>query len=387
MFNAYVSAAALSSAKNYVLTRPSGVAHTFRTYLRLREPGSLRMKFWCSNTVDSTWADGAISRANLPGGRWRIDAAYVADGGTEPDGSVTDSTQTMLTFGGEPSRVVEPGETFWSDDAVIDIPEGHYLAFTWTITLLSGEGEGGIPYNTETPLASVFDAPGMAAGEASSASFRPSENILVVPDFIGYQREADKRLVFFGDSITQGVRTAMDRYEYWAARITAALPASIGAWNIGSGWARAYDAASGGAWLAKAKQADEIVIALGVNDIGTAGRSAADVKRDLHAVIDQLKEANPEMRIILCTVPTFNFTGEQESAWREVNAAIRSGAFAGADFIFDIAAVLSQPVPNDHLLQPAYMTNEFDPHPNGTAGAAVAEAFLAWYRNQGLLER
>lgn len=376
MLNGYVSATALSSANNHFITGTAGKTRTYRTYLRSIEHGGLTLAVWCSNSVDSTWDDGSISRANLPGGRWRIDSAFFADGGRAPDGSVIPGTEAALTFGGKRAKDVSPGETFASDDVHVQLPEGHYLAFTWSITHLSDDG--GIPFNIETPLASVFEAEGDAAGQASNDGYRRAGNVLVLPDFIGLAQEEGKRFVFLGDSITQGVRTAMDGYTYWAARISAALPEAYGAWNIGSGWARAYDAASDGAWLAKAKQADEIVIALGVNDIGTAGRSGDQVERDLHTIIAKLRAANPAMRILLCTVPTFNFTGEQERHWRQVNAAIRGGVFA-ADRVFDIAAVLSREAPDDHLLQPGYMTNEFDPHPNGAAGKAVAEAFLAWY--------
>ncbi|WP_307477035.1 hypothetical protein [Paenibacillus harenae] len=44
-----------------------------------------------------------------------------------------------------------------------------------------------------------------------------------------------------------------------------------------------------------------------------------------------------------------------------------------------IAEVLSQEAPRDNLLIPEYISSDFDAHPNGEAGAAVASAFLAWY--------
>ncbi|MNC54945.1 hypothetical protein D3C75_1044470 [compost metagenome] len=79
-------------------------------------------------------------------------------------------------------------------------------------------------------------------------------------------------------------------------------------------------------------------------------------------------------------MPPFNFSGEQEQIWRQVNETIRSNPPLGVSRVFDMAAVLSQPAPHEHRLIPEYMSNNDDPHPNGLAGKAVSEAFLKWYR-------
>jgi lysophospholipase L1-like esterase len=376
MWNSYASGTALSTAKNYIMQSDSAFTHTYRAYIKTAECGELKLKFWFSNLVDSTWADGSVSRANLQGGKWKIESAYIADGGKVPDGSIAEGTQIPLTFDSSAARLVFPGETFWSDAADITIPEEHYLAFSWTITTLSAGYS--VPYNTEVPLVSAFDAPGHAAGQASDEGFRASANCLVLPDFIGCERNGARRLAFFGDSITQGVRTRPDAYEYWVARIAEGLARSHSVWNIGSGWARAYDAASDGAWLHKVKHNDEVVIVLGVNDIG-AGRSASQVLDDLQTIVAKLKVSRPDMTVILGTVPPFNFSGPQELDWRQINEAIRSHAIDGVDRVFDIAGALSQAAPRDHLLMPEFMSDEHDAHPNGNAGSAVAAAFLSWY--------
>ena len=377
MWGSYASATALSTANNYIMKSDTTFTHTYRAYLKTVEFGKSKLKFWCSNLVDSTWADGSESRANLLGGLWKIEAAYIADGGKLPDGSVVEGTQIPVTFDSSMSRMVLPGETFWSDAAEITIPEEHYLVFSWTITTLAA-GDC-FPYNTEGLLVSAYDAPGHAAGQTSADGFRKSANCLVLPDFIGCEREGARRLAFFGDSITQGVRTRPDTYEYWVARIAEGLAPAHSVWNIGSGWARAYDAASDGAWFHKAKHNDEVVVALGVNDISTAGRSASQVLEDLQTIVAKLRGSRIRMSVILCTVPPFNFTGQLELAWRHVNQAIRSRAIAGVDRVFDIAEVLSQADPHDNLLIPEYMSDELDPHPNGKAGSAIAAAFLSWY--------
>ncbi|MBW4082397.1 SGNH/GDSL hydrolase family protein [Paenibacillus sp. S150] len=373
----YSPATALSTAANYIMNRQEPFIHTYRTYIRLRENGSLTLKFWHSNAVDSTWDLGLEASAGEPGGAWGIEAAYIADGGLEPDGTVTPGTQVAVTFSGETGKEVLPGEAFWTDEAVLDLPEGHYLAFTWTLRTASAGKT--IPYNVEGMLVSAYDAPGNLAGQETSRSFSVSDKLLVLPGYIGYKKKVDKKLVFLGDSITQGVRTAKDEYSYWAARIAEGLGTGYGLWNIGSGWARAYDAATGGSWLNKAKQGDEVLIVLGVNDLDIGKRSAAELLEDIARIISLIREANPEVKIILGTVPPFNFAGEREDAWRSVNAAILAAPPAGVSRVFDIAAVLAMPAPADHRVRPEYMSNSDDPHPNGTAGKAVAEAFLKWY--------
>jgi hypothetical protein len=378
MWDRYTSATALSTASNFIMKSASTFTHTYRAYIKLRKNGKQKLKFWTSNIVDSTWADGTDSKANLQGGPWKIESCSIADGGPLPDGSVVVGTGIPVTYGGERTKTVEPGEAFWSDEVEIKLPDGHFLAFTWTLTSLAA-GDS-FPYNTEGVLVSAYDSPGNKTEQSSSEGFSRSTNCLVLPDFIGCEAGEDvHRIGFFGDSITQGVRTRMDGYEYWVARIAEELPLWNGVWNLGSGWARAYDAASDGAWLNKAKLNDEVVLILGVNDIGTAGRSADEVLKDLNTIISKLKDNRRDVRIILFTVPTFNFTDMQEQHWRKVNETIRSGKISGVEQVFDMAAVLSQPAPQDHLLKPEYMSDEFDPHPNGIAGAAIATAFLDWY--------
>lgn len=376
-WSSYASATVQSTAKNFIMRSDSAFTHTYRAYIKTTECGELKLRFWCSNLVDSTWADGSESSANLTGGSWKIESAYIADGGRLPDGSVVEGTQIPVTFDSSIARLVMPGEKFWSDAARIMIPEEHYLVFSWTITTLAAGVS--FPYNTESPLVSAYDAPGHAAGQIRADGFQKSANCLFLPDFIGCEREGAKRIAFLGDSITQGVRTRPDAYEYWVARIAEGLGPEYRVWNLGSGWARAYDAASDKAWLSKAKQSDEVVIALGVNDISTTGRSAPQLLEDLQTIVSILKDSRIDMSVILCTVPPYNLTDAQELVWRDVNQAIRSYAIAGVDRIFDIAEVLSQAAPRDNLIMPEYMSSEFDAHPNGRAGSAVASAFLAWY--------
>ncbi|CAM4416262.1 lysophospholipase L1-like esterase [Paenibacillus endophyticus] len=380
MLKEWTSLTALSSAANFMWRPEHKTTITFRTYIRPREFGQLPIKLWHSNTVDSTWADGSESRANDHGGRWRIEQCVVADGGPLPDGSMIAGSERTLTFEGETSRNVEQGEQFWSDSVTVHIPDQHFLAFSWTITI---DGPmNGLPYNTESLLASAYEAEGGHAAQAAGEGFVPAGNRQVLPSLLVYKKPVSKHIVFLGDSITQGVRTEQDGYAFWAAKIAAGLGPEVGVWNIGSGWSRAYDLTNESAWLSKAKQGDEVVICLGVNDIGTANRSAEQLVADLRSVIKQLQSNKPGCKLWLCTLPAFNFEGGQEIVWRTVNDWIRHTAADSVSGIFDIAKVLGQPEPQDQLVQAAYMSPNNDPHPNGLAGTAVADAFLAWYKGQ-----
>lgn len=377
IFKEYSSATVLSSTANCIMSFETLETHTYRTYIKPREYGSFMWRVWHSNTVDSSWDNGSIYAANLPGGHWHIDAAFLGDGGTTPDGSIAPQSQVQLTFDGNSCRDVLPDEKFLSDPIEFDIPENHYLAFTWTITNKSlGKV---LPYNCEGILVTAYDANGDLSKQETNASFMEAANVMVIPALIMYEKATLKRIGFIGDSITQGVRTKKDMYEYWVSKIADGLGTQYGVWNLGSGWARTKDAATDGIWLNKAKQNDEIVICLGVNDIGTLNRSYSEITSDLTTVISKIKENNPKCIVILCTIPTFDFIGAQEIVWRSVNDAIKANSFKGVDRIFDIAAILSQATPKDNLEKEEYHSNFDDPHPNGIAGAAVAKAFLEWY--------
>lgn len=384
MMDQYASATVVSAACNYIMERPDKFTHTYRTYVKLRENGPLELRFWHSNAIDSTWDTGSVARGGAFGGEWRIEAAYVADGGAVPDGSVEPGSQVRVTFdGGSGTRAVAPGAKFWSDPVKIDLPEGHLLAFTWTISTESGGKT--VPYNTEQMLVTAYDAPGACADAAGAEGFAPSENLLVLPALIASAKPVQRRLVFLGDSITQGVRTRKDGYEYWVARIADGLGSDYAVWNLGSGWARAYDAAAGGAWLDKVMLGQvpgtgtQMILALGVNDIDIGARTSEELLTDLTTIISALHQNDPSAEIILFTVPPFNFSEEREQVWRRVNDQIRSASLPGVDRVFDMAALLSQPAPLEHRLRQEFMSSADDPHPNGAAGKVVAEAFLAWY--------
>jgi lysophospholipase L1-like esterase len=346
---------------------------TYRAYVRSRAPGPTKWVFWMSNAQDSTFGVGPPN-PNTPGPVWQIEAAFAGDGGTTRAG-VVPGTLVPVTFGGSASKTVQPGEKFWSDPVMLDLPDGDDLVFTWAV---SANATGmGMPATSAPFLTTYFASGKNLADQESNDGFSLSYDLLVAPQLFATDRAVTKRLCFLGDSITQGIGSTRDSYGFWVAKIADGLGPDVGVWNLGSGWARAADAASDGVWLWKAKQCDEVAVALGVNDIINSGRSSDQILADLTTILGALKAHNPPVKTILFTIPTFNFALMPYTTWKTVNDTILATPPPGADRVFDVAAVESQPPPNDGKLIMGYSSG--DGHPNDAGSAAIASAFLDWY--------
>ena len=367
------SASVLGIPGNELVAPAGPILNTYRTFVRPRAAGAAQWVFWTSNATDSTFGPG-VPHPNQTGAAWRIEAAYAGDGGTDRTGVVA-GTAIPLTFGGGASKDVQPGERFWSDPITLDLPAGHSLVFTWALS--TSVGGPSIPGTSAPFLTSYIAAGKNLAAQDANTGFGASTDLLVAPQMFASDRPITSRLCFLGDSITQGIGSTRDSYGYWVAKIADGLGPDVGVWNLGSGWARAADAASDGYWLAKAKQCSEVAVILGINDILNSSRTADQILADLTTVLGALKAHDPATRTILFTVPTFNLGGGNYATWKQVNDTIRAAPLPGADRVFDIAAVESRPAPDDGQLMVGYSNG--DGHPNDTAGTAIADAFLAWY--------
>ena len=128
----YFSNTFAGTSNNFIITGKVAEPKTSRIFYRVCESGTFNYVFGFSNTVDSTYGDGTACCAGTAGGEWMILSAAAGDGGISHD---SDSVRlTNLTFDGESVRVVRPGETFRTDPAELNIPEGHYLCFEITFT-------------------------------------------------------------------------------------------------------------------------------------------------------------------------------------------------------------------------------------------------------------
>lgn len=382
----YGVASALGTAHNNIVLTKS-FTYTFRTYFKVREYGRFDYAFYYDNVLDTTWWNVSEAKANTKGARFEIMEAYFSDGGTDADGNVVEGSSKQITFGGQNTKVVDSGEEFTSDDVSINIPDGHFLAFTWSIKVSANKG-GSVPF-TESTFATCYKKQGVCASQENADGFATGnamfgDQVLIAPNKILYQHSVEKNLAFIGDSITQGVSTRKDLYEMWVAKVADGLPNSYSVWNLGSGWATAGNLASDGAWLKKAATADEVFVCVGVNDLG-GNITLVEYQKLIKTIIDALRAKNPDILITLFTVPPFNYSGSQGNTWFAMNDWIRSRNIEGVDRYFDFAAVLSQDAPNENYLKNKYMSSASDPHPNGIAGTDVAECFLNWY-NSGSTE-
>ncbi|MBR4420684.1 MAG: SGNH/GDSL hydrolase family protein, partial [Clostridia bacterium] len=298
------SATALGTVHNNII-QENNFTYTFRTYFKIREYGEFEYSFYYDNRQDTTWWNVANSYANRLGGEFTILTAYFSDGGTVSDGAVCEDSSVAITFNGSSQKKVASGEQFYSDAVTLNIPEGHFLAFTWAIKVNLSSGPS-VPF-TESTFASCYKKSGDYASQESDSGFVLSDStfgtqVLVAPNKILYKRPKGKNLVFVGDSITQGVATKKDLYEFWVARVADQLPASHSVWNLGSGWATLGNLATKDVWMEKVITADELFVCLGVNDLG-GDLSLASYQSMINSVTSHVKDKNPDCIITLLTIP------------------------------------------------------------------------------------
>ena len=345
-YQTYSSDCTAGSANQLLARLEKPIVRTGRNYYRLSHGGE-NYSLLFSNTIDSTFADGSISRANDVGGRWVIHQMRVglcAVSGEEPD------VWHIITFDNETEKVVEEPGAFCTDPIPLQAKAGDVLCYE-----ICFEGAC-FPYHEEIVLpVTVWN------GE----EFELNKQI-PVPLMIGSDRPVEARYGFIGDSITQGCGTPVDSYEHWVARIAEELPESYRVWDLGIGYARAYDAATDGDWLGRAKTCDTVHVCFGVNDI-LKGRTAEQVIEDLRTIVLRLKDAG--RRVILFTVPPYDMVEEKKEYWYTVNAAIRGEIGALADVVFDFAKALGQEVPNEHC-------SIYGGHPNSEGCAVAARRYL-----------
>jgi hypothetical protein len=312
------SPATAAGVPNNLVMKGAPFTATYRTYYRLREEGNLSLSVWYRNIMDSQSEHPLSAPANDSCGAFRIIAASVADGGISPNGSAMPGTTRQVSWSGSSSKTVARGESFWSDTVGIFLPAGHYLAFTWTVEKQTYDDAIPHPYENQY---SCFTKSGSFTSQEASAGFSSTGDYAVAPSTIAYKKSVKRVLGVIGNSITQGFSVSMDSYAFWVAQAALNLGPSYGVWNLGSGWAQARDAATNKAWLGKAKCCDDAVVCLGVNDLRN-GATSDQVLGYISTVVSSLLQISPSKKIILCTVPPFNFTGAAETYWRAINAAI-----------------------------------------------------------------
>lgn len=224
LLDTYVSNTVISTGSNTVIKNAEHV--TYRAWFPVEAAGEYDYRFYFSNTVDSTWGDGSESHVGMSGGSYTIEKATVYDGGTEFDANVEPIVSAAVTFSGSAAKEVAPDETFWSDPVTLNVPEGHYLLWEWTVN------------GTNIPAIAMSNLTYAYADKGDGKGFLYT-NEIPVPQLVGCDRKVKTRIVTLGDSVTQGCQTSEFGYQFWAAQLLDQLGTEdYSLWNLGIGYAR-----------------------------------------------------------------------------------------------------------------------------------------------------
>lgn len=350
-FTQYYSATVLGCGNNNGICLKADTDYVFKSYYRLRAEGEDTYKLFFVNKVDST----GNCRAEKKGDGYSIYEAYAA---YSPDKEKEENI-VKITFDGNEGKQVAVGEEYASDEFSFTYKKEGYMVLTFKVKT---DKRKFLPATNESvSTGKVFE----------NGKEIWWDNFALRPQFIGMKKPFKKTVAFWGDSITQGSRTHVDKYEAWTHRIGNFLEEDISFWNLGMGWARGYDASSGGVFTEKASMCDEVFICFGVNDIRSGGRSGEEVIGDLERAKELLMEKNENIKVYYITVPPFNMSEYEEAQRKKVNEFIRS-----TENCFDMAVCLEDD--ENGSVVPRFMTNRDDAHPNGEGGRAVFEGFLKW---------
>lgn len=353
-FKQYVSNTLAGSSNQLFFESNDEVVHTGRMYYKIFQGGLWEYSLLFSNIIDSTYAEGKDSHCNLLCDEWTIlslKAGKVSCCGIEE--ACEPESFTEVTFEGKSEKKVMPGEFFTSDCFVMDIPSGEYLCLEITF-----KGQR-IPYHEEIKIPVFVQEEG---------TWVPSPK-LPVPGMVGCRREVPLKIGFLGDSITQGIGATPNSYAHWNALVAEGIGKQYSYWNLGIGYGRAQDMASGGSWLFKAGQMDVIVLCAGINDIGRRPENEA-IKKDLKHVIDTLHAHN--IKVIIQTMPPFyEEENEKSCRWLELNDYIRTELSQVADGFFDVAPLLGKDPQRPYL-------HGYGAHPNDQGSAIWAEGLTEY---------
>ena len=338
----------LAPSSNQSWFQGDGKIHKGRIFYKIFASGTYNYSFMFLNAIDSTYSDGSHSYANIPLDEYKIHSLgiYITKNLTNDL-----SEKISLTVNGEKSKTVIPKEIFYTDPAKLTCEKNDYICLE-----IEFSGNGKIPYMEEMMIPSyVYENGKWIEGKHTPLC----ASILC-------DREVQKKIGFFGDSITEGIGVANNSYKWWCSQIAELVGEKYSYWDIGIGFGRAHDAASKGSWLEKAKSLDTVTVCLGVNDI-CQGFSEDSIKKCLYTIVTELKDAG--VRVILFTVPPFDYNPERKQIWKIVNNYITTELSKLVE-IYDTVSVWGDKAPNEHIAI-------YGGHPNEEGSALLAKDFVS----------
>lgn len=263
---------------------------------------------------------------------------------------------TALTFSGHAGYKPVGGELFTSDPVTLDFDKDDYLCLEITY---SGEK---IPYHPESQIP-IY----LLEGDEWKYSVETP-----IAEMIGCDRRPPSgKIGFLGDSITQGCGAGLNSYLHWNARLSEKIGNAYAYHNLGIGYGLATNAATDGVWLYKAKQNDIVFVCYGVNDINSE-HDTESVIHDLSAVVDKLRDAG--CRVILQTVPPFDYPPARRAVWEKVNEYIKNELSKRVELVFDCVPILSVSEEEPHMAK-------FGGHPNAVGCGLWADALYEAVKN------
>ncbi len=310
----------------------NGKVQTGRIFYKISVSGTYSYSFLFSNTIDSTFNDGAIAHNNLICDSWELvslEAAVckkcdISDFEMPYDGNVEVGEFQVVTVNGNISHSVMPGMFFATDPVELTFEEGDFLCLQM---VYSGDM---IPYHDESIIPTFIK---------DGDTWKHSKHIPYL-SMLGCNRPIKQKIGYLGDSITQGIGTDVNSYVHWNALVSEKLGNDYAYWNLGIGYGRADDAASDGAWLYRAKHNDVVVLCYGVNDI-MQGFSETEIKKSFDKIVKYLHKAG--VKILLQTIPPFNPpTEEKRIIFENVNRYLKEELSKETEGFFDNVPVLQE---------------------------------------------
>ncbi len=342
-FNKYVSnTLAGGSNQSYFINEGEKIC---RLYYKVFCEGTYKYSFLFSNTTDSTFPQGIKTYCNTPCKEWEI--KYLKVGVCKEIGD--EELFFPVAFEGKLRKTVKSGELFSTDEVELKVCKNYYICLE---IAFSGEE---IPCHYESLI------PSFVLNEGSWIASK----CVPLPSMIGCKRRVMKRIVFFGDSITQGIGTPENSYMHWNALLADKVGKEYSFWNLGIGFGSALDAATLGAWSYKAGHCDLAVVCFGVNDI-LQGHSFNETRENLLKTVKYFK--NRKIKVLIQTIPPFDYDTTQKSVWEKLNEFISNELKLMCDGFFDTVPILGdENFPNKA---------KFGGHPNSQGCELWAKALL-----------
>ena len=322
--------------------------------------------------------------------------------------TIVPGTSRQLTFDGQPSVTLQPGEERRSDPVRISLGDEEAQRSSLAVSLHVQGDSGPMTWHAASFTSSYVTDPGAGdhTGDVTDEAFPHSTTSWFFLTGLEVQREDAGTVVAFGDSITDGFFSTINGNDRWPDVLQRRLLAeddeevvSVVNQGIAGNMVTRVGRLEGGCTPCDGPPAvdrlDEdvlsqpglraVVLLEGINDIGGGGATAAEVIAGMEEIADRVHAAG--IPIIGATLTPSggaadnlaNYgTAETDEQRRAVNDFIRtSGAF---DAVVDFAAATEDPADPSRLL-PAYDTNTSvggpgdHLHPNRAGFLAMGAAF------------